>query len=190
MSDKKWLTVTEIEQKHSVPAPTTRRYLQRHGHKLNIKKRGKSYLIDEESIEVLIKIRDLYSEGKSEKEIDDILSNMGVPTTITIEEAGKEIEVPTDKVLMDMRNELQDIKEFNRELLDRSDRQEEFNRQLLERLDQQQTYIDKRLDERDERLMIALRKSMETQKMIAATQEQEPKKENKGFFARFFGKKG
>jgi hypothetical protein len=38
--------------------------------------------------------------------------------------------------------------------------------------------------------MIALRKSMETQKMIAATQEQEPKKENKGFFARFFGKKG
>ena len=63
-----------------------------------------------------------------------------------------------------MHNELQDIKELNRDLLDRSDRQEEFNRQLLERLDQQQTYIDRRLDERDERLMIALRKSMETQK--------------------------
>jgi hypothetical protein len=190
MSDKKWSTVTEIEQKHGVPAPSTRRYLQRHGHKLNIKKRGKSYLIDHESIEVLIKIRDLYSDGKSEKEIDDILSNMGVPTTITIEEEGKEIEVPTDKVLMDIRNELQDVQEFNRELLDRSDRQEEFNRQLLERLDQQQAYIDKRLDERDERLMIALRNSLETQKMIAATQEQEQKKENKGFFARFFSKKG
>jgi hypothetical protein len=188
MSDKQWLTVTEIEQKHGVPAPTTRRYLQRHGHKLNIKKRGKSYLIDEESIEVIIKIRDLYSEGKSEQEIDGILSNMGVPTTITIEEDGKEIEVPTDKILMDMHNELQDVKRFNRELLDRSDRQEEFNRQLLERLDQQQMHIDKKLDERDERLMIALRKSMETQKMIAATQEQEPKKENKGFFSRFFGK--
>lgn len=188
MSDKKWLTVTEIEQRHGVPAPSTRRYLQRHGHKLNIKKRGKSYLIDEESIEVLIKIRDLYSDGKSEKEIDDILSKMGVPTTITIEEEGKEIEVPTDKVLMDIRNELHDVKEFNRKLLDRSDQQEEFNRQLLERLDQQQAYMDKRLAERDERLMIALRKSMETQKMIAATQdqEQEQKKENKGFFARFF----
>lgn len=78
------------------------------------------------------------------------------------------------------------------QLMERLDKQEQFNRELLERLDQQQRYIDERLDAQDERLikhdevlMQSLRESLETQKMIAAAQEEEKKK---GFWSRLFGK--
>lgn len=54
--------------------------------------------------------------------------------------------------------------------------QEEFNRELLSQLQRQQEYINNKLESRDEKLMLALRETMETQKQLALTVELEKKK--------------
>lgn len=66
------------------------------------------------------------------------------------------------------------------ELIDKFDefkqQQQDFNKELLIQLKQQQDYIQNNLEERDRKLMEALRESQETRKLIAATQEEQKKK--------------
>ncbi|PRR90151.1 hypothetical protein C6W20_10075 [Bacillus sp. NMCN6] len=58
--------ILQINEKElQIPDTTLRRYIRQHGHHLNIKKNGKSYLVANESIPLLKKIRGLYVEGKS-----------------------------------------------------------------------------------------------------------------------------
>lgn len=73
------------------------------------------------------------------------------------------------------------------QVLEKLERMEEFNRTLSSQLEKQNKYIEEQLHKRDEHIMSALRETMETRKLIAASQE-EKKEENKGFFARLFGK--
>lgn len=68
----------------------------------------------------------------------------------------------------------------------------ELNRQLLLRLDEQQKYIEQRLDrmdeqivKRDELLMKAIREQQETRKLLVAAKEEANKK---GFWGRLFKK--
>ena len=68
----------------------------------------------------------------------------------------------------------------------------ELNRQLLLRLDEQQKYIEQRLnrmdeqiERRDELLMQAIREQQETRKLLVAAKEEENKK---GFWGRLFKK--
>lgn len=72
--------------------------------------------------------------------------------------------------LGEIKKEIQDLKELNRE--------------LLQRLSEQQKYIEKRLEERDRLLMQAIRESQETKKLIAAAREEN----KKSFWSRLFGK--
>jgi len=73
------------------------------------------------------------------------------------------------------------------QVLDKLEQMEEFNRTLASQLEKQNKYIEEQLHKRDEHIMAALRESMETKKLIAASQE-ERKQENKGFWQRLFGK--
>jgi DNA-binding transcriptional MerR regulator len=72
-------------------------------------------------------------------------------------------------------------------VLEKLERMEEFNRTLVSRLEQRDKYIDEQLHKRNEDITKALREMIETKKLIASSQE-EKKEENKGFFARLFGK--
>lgn len=58
--------------------------------------------------------------------------------------------------------------------------------ELINKMDQQQKYIDERLNKHDELLVQSLRESMETRKQLAAAQQEEENKKNKGFFNRLF----
>lgn len=49
--------------------------------------------------------------------------------------------------------------------------QMQFNQKLLERLEKQQSYIENSIDERDKKLMLAIKESMETRRQIAAEEE-------------------
>ena len=49
--------------------------------------------------------------------------------------------------------------------------QMQFNMKLLERLEKQQKYIENSIDERDKKLMLAIRESMETKRQLAAEEE-------------------
>lgn len=54
--------------------------------------------------------------------------------------------------------------------------QENFNQELLKQLQRQQEYISNKLEERDQKLMLALKETMETQKQLAIASAEEPKK--------------
>ena len=60
----------------------------------------------------------------------------------------------------------------------------DLNRQLLKRLDEQQSYIEERLSKRDAILMESLREVQETKKLMIEQQaEEEKKKPKKGLFS-------
>ncbi|WP_404456830.1 DUF3967 domain-containing protein (plasmid) [Virgibacillus necropolis] len=61
----------------------------------------------------------------------------------------------------------------------------DLNKELLNRLDLQQEHLDNRLKERDEQLMNAINQTLETKKQIAATQDES----KPGFFKKLFLKK-
>lgn len=50
--------------------------------------------------------------------------------------------------------------------------QQQFNRQLVDQLQKQQDYIKNSIDERDKKLMAALKESMEIRRQLAVTEEQ------------------
>ena len=49
--------------------------------------------------------------------------------------------------------------------------QMQFNQKLLEQLEKQQNYIESSIDERDKKLMLAIKESMETRRHLAAEEE-------------------
>ncbi|WP_179212609.1 DUF3967 domain-containing protein [Priestia aryabhattai] len=73
------------------------------------------------------------------------------------------------------------------QVIEKLDKMEEFNRTLVSQIERQNKYIEEQLHKRDEHIMTALRESIETKKLIAASQEAQ-KEENKSFWQRLFGK--
>lgn len=51
------------------------------------------------------------------------------------------------------------------------EQQQSFNQELIQQLNKQQEYINNKLEERDKTLMIALKESMETQKLLASSKQ-------------------
>ena len=152
---EKWLPVIEVEKQTGIPDATIRRYIRNHGHHLQIKKRGKSYLIANESLSVIKKIRELYDKGKQSEGVEETLSQMNMPMTITMTDDEKEVTVNTGQVLIQLQKDMNE--------------QKKFNQLLLERLDQQQEYIDNKLEERNQELTKSLRTLLEVKKQIAAS---------------------
>lgn len=152
---EEWLPVIEVEKQTGIPDATIRRYIRNHGHHLQIKKRGKSYLIASESLSVIKKIRELYDKGKQSEGVEETLSQMNMPMTITVTDDEKEVTVNTGQVLIQLQKDMNE--------------QKKFNQLLLERLDQQQEYIDNKLEERNQELTKSLRTLLEVKKQIAAS---------------------
>jgi hypothetical protein len=84
MNERKWYTVLEVEKEYNIPNATVRRYIRNHGHNLLLKKKGKSYIIAQDSIDVLKKIRELYGQGMGTEQIEEALRESNVPVTITV----------------------------------------------------------------------------------------------------------
>lgn len=166
--NEKWFSVMEIEKQTGIPDATIRRYIRNHGHHLQIKKRGKSYLIASETLTVIKKIRELYDKGKQSEDVEDILRYMNVPVTITMTDDEKEVTVNASEVLIQLQKDMNE--------------QKNFNQSLLETLQKQQEYITIKLEERDRRLIESIREMQEVKKEIASSEE----KKKKGFFTRLF----
>jgi len=125
VSDEKWLTISDLSEKFGIPNPTIRRYLDRHGHHLHTKKHHKSYLISRESIPVLVRIREGYSEGMSGDQVETLLAASGAPTIITVSDhSGDRVSVNDEEALSGLE----------KSMIDGFNRQEEFNRLLIESL--------------------------------------------------------
>jgi len=78
----------------------------------------------------------------------------------------------------DLSKILDEFMEYKKEQMQFNKEQMEFNKKLIEQLEQQDHYIKNKLEERDKKLMIALKESMESRREIAAAIE-EVKEERK-----------
>lgn len=182
MAENEWLSVSDISEKIGIPVETIRRYIRSHGVHMKVKKIHKRYVIHSESLTVFKQIRELYADGKNVEEIEQTLSNRGVPMTVTV-------QLDDDEPMT--VNVADELKRMNGKLEQQYQEQAEFNKVLLEQLQKQQTYIDEKLEKRDVLLVESLRGMMEERKAIAETSvsvEEEQNQHKKGFFARMFGK--
>lgn len=159
MSDEKWLTVSDLAERFGIPQPTIRRYLERHGHHLHTKKHHKSYLISEESIPVIVRIREGYSEGMNSDQVETLISASGAPTIITVSdhESGERVSVNLDEALSGL----------GKSVIDKFNRQEEFNRMLLDSL-QRERMENQREREEDRKKINQLMDLMVQQKEAAS----------------------
>nr|WP_275583988.1 DUF3967 domain-containing protein [Scopulibacillus daqui] len=63
--------------------------------------------------------------------------------------------------------------------------QEKINEQLKEKIEEQKQYISDRIEERDAKLMTAIRELQDSRKQVAAEVDHEKKR---SFFSRLFGR--
>lgn len=182
MAGNEWLSVSDISEKIGIPVETIRRYIRSHGVHMKVKKIHKRYVVHSESLTVFKQIRELYADGKNVEEIEQTLSNRGVPMTVTV-------QLDDDEPMT--VNVADELKRMNEKLEQQYQEQAEFNKVLLEQLQKQQTYIDEKLEKRDVLLVESLRVVMGERKAISETAvsvEEEQQQQKKGFFARLFGK--
>jgi|GEM_PF-5016114 len=87
----KWLSVTDVSDQLDIPAETIRRYINRHFAHLQVKKISKSYFIADNGLDTLLKIRELYRDGKQEDEVAASLDRIGVPINMEEIQVGNEL---------------------------------------------------------------------------------------------------
>ena len=156
--DVEWLTVLTVEKQTKIPNATIRRYIRNHGHHLNVQKKGKSYFIASESIPIVLNIRKQYDDGKSLDQVEEALLETSNPVIITVNADGKQMTVNVGEALQDMNKAMHE--------------QNKVIQSLVEHMQRQQEYIDTRLEERDRKLMTAIREIQESKKQMAADQEE------------------
>jgi len=159
--DIEWLTVLDVEKQIKIPNATIRRYIRNHGHHLNIRKKGKSYFIDSESIPIVLNIRKQYDEGKSQEQVEETFVQNGSPVTITVTADDQQVTVNVGEVLQDMKKAMHE--------------QNKVIQSMVEQMQKQQEYIDKKLEERDRKLMAALRENHESDKQVTVTDYEKEK---------------
>lgn len=173
--DENWLTFAQLEERTKIPHQTIRRYFDRHGHHLKTKKQHRSIFIHEDSLEILVGIREMYEKNYNVERIETELSNHGFLTTIVVEDDEKKINAI---------EVLENLQKSNHKLHEKMSKQEEFNLLLLEQIKKQQEYIENSLKKRDENLMAALKQSLEVKKQIATSEE-----EKKSWWSKIFQKR-
>lgn len=159
--DVEWLNVLAIEKQTKIPNATIRRYIRNHGHHLNIRKKGKSYFIASESIPIVLNIRKQYDDGKSLEQVEEALLQTGKPVIITVNVDDKQVTVNVGEALQDMKKAMHE--------------QNKIIQSLAEQMQKQQEYIDTKLEERDRKLMAAIRENQESRKQVAVTDQVQEK---------------
>lgn len=182
----KWYSISELESETGVPHQTIRRYIDRHSHHFNIKRKYKSYLLSENAIEVIQQIRTLYGKGMNAEQVDEELSSSGLPLEYVIND---------EKSMITMGSAFENLQESLQALHEKHEKQEEFNRQLVDSLQQQEEYIKNSIDRRDKQLTESIREQQDIKKMLLEIKESQKEiaaanqKENKkGWLQRLFSK--
>lgn len=117
--EKQWLSVTELSEQLGIPDATLRRYIRQHGHHLQLRKRHKSYLVADVSVDVLVQIREAYAAGKSIDDVEDVLAAAGAPTIITVNDVndnGGRVTVNLAEALSDLQKTVNEQSDMIRAL--------------------------------------------------------------------------
>ena len=179
---EEWFTINEMADRLNIPHQTLRRYMANHKHLLRVRKQHKAYQLHAECEDVLKRMRELYSSGKTTEEVDDILTRSGLPVIIDVEnEEGEREKAEIGAILAEMNAKIDGQGKHIEELTEVLKRQSQA-------LTQHQEYIRESLERRDKLLLESIRESQrqakETQLLIAASQERE--NEKKTWWQRLF----
>ncbi|MFQ5783354.1 MAG: MerR family transcriptional regulator [Alphaproteobacteria bacterium] len=74
-SERDWLAVSEVGARLQVPDRRLRRYLDRHAALVRTRRTGRRTLVSGDSLPVLARIRELYAEGATARDIDKALAD-------------------------------------------------------------------------------------------------------------------
>lgn len=143
-----WFKLSELVESTNIPYQSLARYVKRHSEHLIIKKEHKSYLLRDDSVPVIEKIRKYYEHGLNEKEVEKELTLSGI--AITVEMDGENDLETVGKIMQSMQEAIIGLSQ-------KLENQEKFNVELLKHLEGQQ------------KLNETLQESLEAQKQIAAT---------------------
>ncbi len=76
---RSWLPVSEVSRRLAVPDRRLRRYLDRHADFVRSRRTGRKHLIASDAVSTLVRIRDLYNEGATARDIDEALAGTRLP---------------------------------------------------------------------------------------------------------------
>jgi len=147
----------DLARNLEVQESTLRKYcllLEEEGYKFHKNEHGHRGFLDSDII-VIRKILELKNES-------DITLKQATKSVIAWRNGNVVADSVTDKERYIMRYD-----ELSKEFKAFREQQDKFNRELLSQLERQQEYINNKLEERDKNLMIAMKESMETQKLLA-----------------------
>lgn len=147
-----WLTVSEIEQQTKIPERTIRRYVNIHGHHIQTRKQGRAVYIAEHSIPLLQKIRDWYDAGWKSERVEDALSESGLPVTVTVD--GQDVAMAASDALRELQKYVATVMGDMTEEVTKLRQEVAASREESSNL---RSFIETSLEERDHRLMEALR---------------------------------
>ena len=168
---QKWYSIKVAANETGIPHQTIRRYIDRHGHHLKLKKQHKNISIAHESIDTLDKIRSWYGDNHNADQVDELLANNGIPMTIDYDHEGKQVNVNFPEAVISLQKGLDGQKKFNEKLLLHLQKQDEYMRKQDAQIKEQQRLIEEKILLRDEQLMSVLRDLQETKTQLAASSE-------------------
>ena len=201
-----FIGVTEASKETSINPETLKRYLRNHSEFLDVKKEGRRYKINVESLEVLRKIKHHYDQGLLKDDVTKKLETSGLPITYIIsdQDDSEENLVSVNDELAEMKNAMRLMIESVNQNQEQMRKNEEATRQTNEKIDKQNLLLQQQLEEnkkmheellalkqelgkKDSDMIAEMRKSMEEKQQLAveAAVAKEKEKE-KPFWKKFF----
>lgn len=177
----KYLPIAELAELADIPNSTCRRYLADFEAFFIVKGGSRVKRYEAAAVDILKRIKQLYDDGMGTTEIHNVLANE-FPLVIDSEKEQKEEAAAAHVPGLATSEDIAEIKQA-------LEQQKQFNEQLVKKLDEQNHYIKESLERRDRQLMESLRATLEERKQAAlqaAAAEEERKA--KGFWSRLFGK--
>jgi DNA-binding transcriptional MerR regulator len=162
---QEWLNISELAERTHIPETSIRRYITKFPDFFISKGGTRSRRYENSAVKILLRIKTLFDSGYESEEVSLTLRKE-FPRLMEGDHQKKESVIPA----MPTAEDISEIKEALNE-------QREFNKLLLQKLEQQERYIKESLENHDSKLI-------ETKP--AATTVDEGQK--KGFWARLFGK--
>jgi DNA-binding transcriptional MerR regulator len=175
----KYLSIAEIAELADIPNSSCRRYLADFEVFFMVKGGSRVKKYEAAAVDILKRIKQLYDDGMGTTEIHSVLVNE-FPLVVDSEKQERKEEAAAHVPGLATSEDIAEIKQA-------LEQQKQFNEMLVKKLDEQNAYIKKSIERRDQQLMESLRATLEERKAIAmqeaaATAEQK----KKGFWAKLF----
>ncbi|WP_158591802.1 MerR family transcriptional regulator [Oceanobacillus halophilus] len=187
-TSEKAYSTSEIASMLDMGVTTVRKYaqhLEKAGHKF-FKNKNNARLFVEKDILTIRYLKELREKTnitveQATKLVMEKVGNGGDSQDAAARSTSPAIVKPQENKSTITQEQYEEIKELIQN-------QNELINTLIERLDQQQEAINEWLNERDKELMRTITERLETQKQIAAAEDEEKSKEKKSFFRWLFAR--